>query len=262
MARTPKTKTPATTGPAPQTRGYVHTKTDATARPEAGAAPRFKAKQDSATYRYDSSLAPVLDWDEQPARDVAAWLLAQIEDAAALPGQTFPQPRVLTGADGKPLMTVVGLRDALARLKAIQKPCLNWTGKAKRLSLDLPTLQFFIHERLCTAAIIETLEGHRKVPEQSNLFSLFADERMPMAKPADASAKSNGCWRRGDASIQDWASAKGVGRASVGWPSNLVGSIPDGKQISVVFPREVPSNTKGSNAFSVSVPTFESLTEI
>jgi adenine-specific DNA-methyltransferase len=191
MARSTKPPKPPTKAPAEDPKGYRH-KEEAAARPEVGAAPRFKAKKEAATYRYDSSLSPALDWDEQPARDIAAWLLKQIEEAASLPGQTFPQPRVLSGADGKPLMTVAGLQDALAALKAMQKPFLNWAGKAERLSFDVPTLPLFIHERLSTEAIIKTLEGHRKVPEQSDLFSLFSDERMPMAKQVDAYAYRNG----------------------------------------------------------------------
>jgi adenine-specific DNA-methyltransferase len=195
MARSPRASRPqraaADTASAPATKGYRH-KGEAAARPEAGAAPRFKATKASATYRYDNSLSPALDWDQQPAREVAAWLLAQIEAAAALPGQTFPERQVLTGADGKPLVTVAGLQDALAQLKAMQKPFLNWAGKAERLSFDVPTLPLFIHERLSTEAIIKTLEGHRKAPTQSDLLSLFADEQMPMAKQVDAYAYRNG----------------------------------------------------------------------
>jgi adenine-specific DNA-methyltransferase len=39
---------------------------------------------------------------------------------------------------------------------------LNWAGKAERLSFDVPTLPLFIHERLSTKAIIETLAGHKR----------------------------------------------------------------------------------------------------
>jgi adenine-specific DNA-methyltransferase len=56
------------------TRRYEH-RQEATARPEIGAAPRFKAKAPPVTYRYDSSLAPALDWDTTPARETAAFLL-------------------------------------------------------------------------------------------------------------------------------------------------------------------------------------------
>jgi adenine-specific DNA-methyltransferase len=87
MARSPKPPKPPTKAPAKEPKGYRH-KEEAAARPEVGAAPRFKAKKEAATYRYDSSLSPALDWDEQPARDIAAWLLKQIEEAASLPGQS------------------------------------------------------------------------------------------------------------------------------------------------------------------------------
>jgi adenine-specific DNA-methyltransferase len=91
---------------------YEH-KQETVARPEIGAAPRFKAKAPPATYRYDSSLAPALDWDTNPARETAAFLLRCIEDAAALPApHDFPEPRALNGADGKPLLRVAGLQDA------------------------------------------------------------------------------------------------------------------------------------------------------
>ncbi len=193
MARTPRAARslplpPAAPPAAPQT--YRHQQ-DTPARPEAGAAPRFKAKKEATTYRYDSSISPALEWDQKPAREVAAWLLACIEEAATLPGQTFPERRVLRGADGGALLSVAGLQDALAQLKAIQKPFLNWSGKAERLSFDVPTLPLFIHERLSTEAIIRTLEGHRKATPQSDLFDLFADPQMPMAKMVDAYAHRN-----------------------------------------------------------------------
>lgn len=90
-----------------------------------------------------------------------------------------------------PSLTVAGLQDALSLLKAMQKPFLNWSGKAERLSFDVPTLPLFIHERLSTEAIIKTLEGHRKAAPQSDLFHLFADPQMPMAKQVDAYAHRN-----------------------------------------------------------------------
>jgi adenine-specific DNA-methyltransferase len=65
---------------------------------------------------------------------------------------------------------------ALARLQAISKPFLNWAGKAERLSFDVPTLPLFVHERLSTKAIIETLTGHRRSKEtQKTIFEMFAD---------------------------------------------------------------------------------------
>ena len=199
MARTPRSAVRgASPAPAPDPaaalKDYRHAQ-EATARPEVGAAPRFRAKRESATYRYDSSLSPALDWDTNPARDTAAWLLAAIEDAAGLPEQVFPQPRELHGADGAVLLRVAGLQDALAALKRMQAPFLNWTGKAERLSFDVPTLPLFVHERLSTEAIVQTLEGHRKrrdAAAQEDMFNLFADPQMPMNQQVNAYAYRNG----------------------------------------------------------------------
>ena len=82
------------------------------------------------------------------------WLLEQIEAAARLgPPHQFSEPRTFGG------VVVTGLEDALARLKALSQPFLNWAGKAERISFDVPTLPLFVHERLSTKAILETLEG-------------------------------------------------------------------------------------------------------
>ncbi len=188
MARAAKTKQAPTQGAAATpARGYVHADKDMAARPEVGAAPRFRAKQKPAEYRYDSSLSPALDWDTNPAREVAAFLLAAIEDAARLPPpQHFAERRTLRGADGKVLLEVAGLQDALAALKRMQAPFLNWAGKAERQGFEVPTLPLFVHERLSTEAIIKTLEGHRKKPDQSDLLSLFADPQRPMAEQVRA----------------------------------------------------------------------------
>jgi adenine-specific DNA-methyltransferase len=63
---------------------------------------------------------------------------------------------------------------AAAKLKTISQPFLNWAGKAERLSFDVPTLPLFIHERLSTKAIIETLAGHKR-DKQQTMFELFGD---------------------------------------------------------------------------------------
>ena len=163
-------------------KGYVHIDKTMAARPEVGAAPRFRAKLPPTTYRYDPSLSPSLEWDTNPAREVAAFLMQAIEDATTLPApHLFPERRKIVGADGKVLVEVAGLQDALTALKRLQQPFLNWTGKAERLSFEVPTTPLFVHERLSTAAIVKTLEDHRKRPDQSNLFGLFADPQRPLA---------------------------------------------------------------------------------
>lgn len=53
-------------------------------------------------------------------------------------------------------------------------PFLNWAGKAERQAFDVPTLPLFIHERLSTKAIVETLRAHRRI-QQRTLFDWFGD---------------------------------------------------------------------------------------
>ena len=59
------------------------------------------------------------------------------------------------------------------RLQALSKPFLNWAGKAERLSFEVPTLPLFVHERLSTKGIIETLKGHKLDPQLG--LNLFGD---------------------------------------------------------------------------------------
>jgi adenine-specific DNA-methyltransferase len=55
-------------------------------RPEVGTQTRFKKKLSPAKFRYDESPAPSMEWDEQnAARNKGEWLLALIDEAAALP---------------------------------------------------------------------------------------------------------------------------------------------------------------------------------
>ena len=81
---------------------------------------------------------------------------------------------MLRGAGGEALLRVAGMQDALAELKKLKRPFLNWAGKAERLSFDVPTLPLFVHERLSTKAIIETLEDHRKRPDQGEMTACSA----------------------------------------------------------------------------------------
>ena len=69
---------------------------------------------------------------------------------------------------------VIAAQKAVHELKAMSKPFLNWSGKAERLSFDVPTLPLFIHERLSTKAILETLKGHKR-DKQTDMFDLFGD---------------------------------------------------------------------------------------
>jgi len=160
-------------------RSYAHPEAESLLRPDVGTQAQFRKKKPPRSYRYDSSLSPALDWDgSNPAREAGEWLLRQIEEAAALPApHVFAEPRTLPWRGGA--LEVRGLADAVARLRALGRPFLDWAGKAERLSFDVPTLPLFVHERLSTKAILETLKGHRR-DRQLSLLELFADAQRPI----------------------------------------------------------------------------------
>jgi adenine-specific DNA-methyltransferase len=144
--------------PAPQTEPYKHPEGKALVRPEVGAQPRFRKTKPPTRYRYDSSLAPELCWDGQnAAREEGEALLRAIREAK----------------------TIEEAKQAAEKLARMSRPFLNWAGKAERLSFEVPTLPLFIHERLSTPAILETLKGHRR-DKQLGLFDLFGDREYPL----------------------------------------------------------------------------------
>jgi len=161
---------------------YQHT-VETPMRPEVGMQAQFRKKKAPKKYRYDDSLDPALSWDGQnSARDLGEWLLAKITEASKLAApHLFAQPQQFVGAAGEVLLSVCGLEDAVAELRKLGKPFLDWSGKAERLSMDVPTLPLFVHERLSTKAILETLKGHvrKGVDEQ---IGLFGDKRQPIAQ--------------------------------------------------------------------------------
>ncbi len=141
---------------------YRHPESTNVLRPEIGIQNRFRKKKPPQTYQYDSSLSPALDWDGQnPAREQGEALIQKILEAESL-------------EEAKSVAT---------ELKAMSRAFLNWSGKAERLSFDVPSLPLFIHERLSTKAIIETLQSHRKKPGQTQLdiFEHFGDPQHSIA---------------------------------------------------------------------------------
>jgi len=54
-------------------------------------------------------------------------------------------------------------------------------AKAERLSFDVPTLPLFIHERLSTKAILETLKGHKRDKQDDFLDALYGFQERPLA---------------------------------------------------------------------------------
>ena len=158
-------------------KNYTHPEASALLRPDAGAQAQFRKKKPPATYRYDSSLSPALDWDGQNSAHEQGE--AQI---AALQERITRLSAIVDSADAGGLAEgglaalqaeLAEARQHMAELKALSKPFLNWAGKAERLSFDVPTLPLFVHERLSTAAILGTLKGHRRDAQSS--LDLFGE---------------------------------------------------------------------------------------
>ena len=170
-----------TRGPSGKERGaksYAHPEASALLRPDVGTQAQFRKKKPPATYRYDPSLSPALDWDQQnPAREQAEAKLASLADRIAkLSG-------IVDSGDGEDVSRSIlaEMREQLAaakaetaELKKLSEPFLNWAGKAERTSFDVPTLPLFVHERLSTSAILETLKGRAR-DRQVDMFDLFGE---------------------------------------------------------------------------------------
>jgi adenine-specific DNA-methyltransferase len=84
----------------PSSSAYKHSQKSAQ-RPDAAFEAQFQNRKAPKTYRYDSSLAPELCWDESAERAFAEWLLRLITEAAEK-GESvvFAQPRMWCGSDG------------------------------------------------------------------------------------------------------------------------------------------------------------------
>ncbi len=167
--------------PPPRAESYAHPEATSLLRPDVGTQAQFRKKKPPATWRYDSSLSPALDWDGgNAAREQAEWLLARIEEAAKLPSpHTFERPQELRNGRGEVVATVRGLGDTVEQLRRLGRPFLDWAGKAERLSFDVPTLPLFVHERLSTKAILETLKSHQR-DRQQTMYELFGDPQLPV----------------------------------------------------------------------------------
>ncbi len=163
-AKAPKTKS---------AKNYHHPESESPMRPEVGTQAQFKKKLPPKTYRYDSSLSPALDWDgKNSAREQGEAQLAIAEaELKGLHSKLSVKAEVWKEVAGQ----VGKAQESVRKLKAMSKPFLNWAGKAERLSFDVPSLPLFIHERLSTKAILETLKGHRFNRNQATMFDLWGD---------------------------------------------------------------------------------------
>ena len=182
MAAPKSRKTKAVKTKSKKAEPYRHAEATSLMRPEVGTQAQFKKKKPPKTYRYDSSLSPALEWDaKNPAREQGETLIAQLErHIQELRTASLPSPsgrgQGEGAGEGEVLKALRQAEETLRRLKALSKPFLDWAGKAERLSFDVPTLPLFIHERLSTKAIIETLVGH-KTDKQLDMYDMFGDPR-------------------------------------------------------------------------------------
>ena len=160
-----KKKTAATEN---QTTDYQHHQ-QATQRPDVGVQDQFNTKKPPKTYRYDSSLDPALSWDENRDRDLAEWLLGLVQRCATEgEAAVFTAPQAWAGGG----VQVQSLKAAADLLQALSQPFLNWTGKAERHQISVPTVPLFVHERHSTKAILEGIK-HRKA--KGTTYDLFGD---------------------------------------------------------------------------------------
>jgi adenine-specific DNA-methyltransferase len=175
---TRRSRSSKATSQAKKTETYKHPEAELLLRPEVGTQAQFRKKKSPKTYRYDSSISPALEWDGQnAARNLGEWLITKIEEASVRDSpHTFSEPQQFKNSEGAVVATVIGLQDAIEQLKRVGRPFLNWAGKAERLSFDVPTLPLFVHERLSTKAILETLKGHKR-DRQFSMFDLFGTEQ-------------------------------------------------------------------------------------
>jgi len=169
----------------PRAEAYQHHE-ETVLRPEVGTQAQFKERRPPRKYRYDSALSPALEWDGQnSARELGEWLIAVIKEAATLPSpHKFRAPRSYGD------VVVTGLTDAVAALRLISRPFLNWAGKAERVSFEVPTLPLFVHERLSTKAILETLTGHER--DRQMELELFGDPQLSLAQQLEAYEHTGG----------------------------------------------------------------------
>ena len=188
MAKTPRSQKPAKTRSA---ESYKHPESESPMRPDVGTQAQFKKRKPPQKYRYDDSLSPALEWDGQnSAREKGESHLSVIEEELSVVRRQLSVVREqlasvetrLTEQSRKETTdhwqrttdSLSKAQEATRTLKAMSKPFLNWAGKAERLSFDVPTLPLFVHERLSTKAIIETLTSHKR-DKQIDMFSLFGD---------------------------------------------------------------------------------------
>ncbi|MEX2575430.1 MAG: site-specific DNA-methyltransferase [Halofilum sp. (in: g-proteobacteria)] len=152
----------------------------ATLRPDVGLQDQFRQMREPKTYRYDSSLAPELAWDENAEREFAEWLLELVADAAEKGEKSvFAEPQCWQGT-GEAFRSS---RECVARLKSLTQPYVNWAGKSERQQIAVPTVPLFVHERHSTRAILEKLQSYKSSGQN---LELFGDPQADISDKLDA----------------------------------------------------------------------------
>lgn len=149
-----------------QVLSYRHTETRVN-NPEVGMVhPDNDPDQPKTVWAYDPHLDPALMFDSQRGA-----IEALIDNA-------------LASGDADVMA------DALAELKRMQAPYLNWTGKAERTSFAVDTVSLHVHERVDPATILarasKRLKGDKGASEwrQADLFAA-AFENLPLRQAID-----------------------------------------------------------------------------
>src|SRR5438128_6841045 len=181
---------------------YKHPESESLLRPDVGTQAQFRKKKPPQKYKYDSSLSPELQWDGQnAAREEAEQRIATaIEQLSQVRKKISEADIEKIVADNPNLARDAVLRmvaenlddadEALRELKAMSGPFLNWAGKAERLSFDVPKLPLFVHERLSTKAILESLKAHER--DRQLELQLFGDPQLSLAQQLEAYEHTGG----------------------------------------------------------------------
>jgi adenine-specific DNA-methyltransferase len=135
--------------------------------PEVGMVhPENDPDQPRTVYAYDPHIDPALNFDSARSK-----VEKVIDDALAS-------------------NDLEAMRDALAELKAMQAPYLNWAGKAERTSFEVDTVSLHVHERVDPATILANARKRLKGEKPLEIFrqaDLFAApfENLPLRQALD-----------------------------------------------------------------------------
>lgn len=144
-----------TASPPKDTQAYRHPDADLPVCPEIGSQAQFMQARQPIN-RFDSALAPELNWDVQDsAGETAEHLTAQLWDLGPRASDVAAQPAYLR-RDHEVAQIKTQITETHRRLRSFSGPFLNRSGKTERLSLDVSTLPLCVHERMSASAVLAT----------------------------------------------------------------------------------------------------------